>query len=67
MSAHTPQNRFSVVIRWNENHQIVPGGVLSGYHAREDAERIAESKRREIETRGMAAYVHIDEAHEVSK
>ena len=67
MTAQTPTNRFSVVIRWNESHQVVPGGVLSGYRTREDAERIADVKRREIETRGMAAYVHVDEQHEVIK
>lgn len=55
--------RFSVITRRSGDHYCVD--VQGGYKTREDAERIAEGRKRTIENKGWAMYVTIDEAHEV--
>ena len=57
--------RFSVVIRRSDDHYCIK--VESGYRTREDAERIAEARKRAIDEKGWAMYVTIDEAHIVGE
>ena len=59
----TTDRRFSVVTRRSDDHYCV--SVQGGYRTREDAERIADARRREISNKGWAMYVTIDEAHQV--
>lgn len=55
-------NRFYVEIR-NADNKVER--VESGFATREDAERIADARRREVSNRGWAHKVYVGEAHEV--
>lgn len=55
----TPR-RFAVAVRWRDDHALVESH--GGYRTRADAERIADAKRRTIETQGWNMTVEVTEA-----